>query len=161
MFDIALTGVTKDQLMSEKGMKTFTSVIATKAGISRQDVTVSPPEVQDTNNAVAKAHKEARAKKEAQLKKLQAAVDETKTAENQDAPKPEVVKKEKEQAKVEASEKSAANKDEKTVAQFIELDAGVTLDVRFTISNIEASKAEAVELTFLVLLVTIAKMVLP
>jgi sRNA-binding protein len=141
MFDVAITGVTKEQLMNEKGMKAFTSVIAMKAGISRQDVTMSPPEVQDTNNAHAKAHKAARARKEAALKKL---VDETKTAENQDAPKPEVVKKETEQAKVEASEKSAANKDSKTVAQFIELEAGVTLDVRFTISNIEASKAEAI-----------------
>lgn len=141
MFDVAVTGVTKAQLMSEKGMKAFTSVIAMKAGISRQDVTMSPPEVQDTNNAVAKAHKKARAQKEAQLKQ---AINETKTAENEDAPKPEVVKKETEQAKVEASEKSAANKEEKTEAQFIELEAGVTLDVRFTISNIEASKAEAV-----------------
>jgi len=142
MFDIAITGVTKEQLTSEKGMKIFTSVIATKVGISRQDVTMSPPEVQDPNNAVAKAHKAAKLRKVQQLKKL---VDETKTAENQDTTKPEVVKKEAEQAKVEASEKSAANKDEKTVAQqFIELEAGAILDVRFTVSNIEASKAEAV-----------------
>jgi hypothetical protein len=90
MFDIAITGVTKEQLTSEKGMKVFTSVIATKVGISRQDVTMSPPEVQDPNNAVAKAHKAARLQK-VQLKKQ---LDETKTAENQDATKPEVVKKE-------------------------------------------------------------------
>jgi hypothetical protein len=141
MFDIAITGVTKEQLTSEKGMKVFTSVIATKVGISRQDVTMSPPEVQDPNNAVAKAHKAARLQK-VQLKKQ---LDETKTAENQDATKPEVVKKEAEQAKVEASEKSAANKDNKTVAQqFIELEAGVKLDLRLTVSNIEASKAETV-----------------
>merc|ERR1712146_488175 len=58
MFDIALTGVTKEQLLSAKGMATFTSVIAMKAGISKQDVTISSVEKRDASDPIAKAHRE-------------------------------------------------------------------------------------------------------
>merc|ERR1712196_118841 len=110
MFDVALTGVTVEELLSPKGMAAFADVISQKVGVSKQDVTIGSAEKHDDSNPVAKAHAEAKAKKEAQLKKLNAAVEETKTAENKDKVDPETAKKEAENAKVDASQESAENK---------------------------------------------------
>ena len=109
----------------------------------KQDVTISSAEKHDDSNPVAKAHAEAKAKKEAQLKKLNAAVEETKTAENKDKVDPETAKKDAENAKVDASQKVLENKVKAKDAVLLEVGAG-SVDVRFTVSNIEASKAEKV-----------------
>ena len=143
MFDVALTGVTVEELLSPKGMAAFADVISQKVGVSKQDVTIGSAEKHDDSNPVAKAHAEAKAKKEAQLKKLNAAVEETKTAENKDKADPETAKKEAENAKADASQESAENKVKAKEGVLLEVGAG-SVDVRFTVSNIEASKAEKV-----------------
>ena len=122
-------------------MAAFADVISQKVGVSKQDVTIGSAEKHDDSNPVAKAHAEAKAKKEAQLKKLNAAVEETKTAENKDKADPETAKKDAENAKADASQESAENKVKAKEGVLLEVGAG-SVDVRFTISNIEASKAE-------------------
>ena len=142
-FDIAVVGVTREQILSQNGMKTFRQVVASKIpAISADDVNIGSAEKQDPSNPIAKAHAEAKAKKEAQLKKLTKLAEETTTGEKPETTSPEVAKKEKEAASVTASEDSAANKDKPNTV-LIEVGAGA-VDVRFIVSNVEASKAEAV-----------------
>ena len=67
-FDIAVVGVTREQILSQNGMKTFRQVVASKIpAISADDVNIGSAEKQDPSNPIAKAHAEAKAKKEAQL----------------------------------------------------------------------------------------------
>merc|ERR1719454_2254783 len=111
-FDIAVVGVTREQILSQNGMKTFRQVAASKIpAISADDVNIGSAEKQDPSNPIAKAHAEAKAKKDAQLKKLTKLAEETTTGEKAETTSPEVAKKEKEAASVTASEDSAANKD--------------------------------------------------
>ena len=105
-------------------MAAFADVISQKVGVSKQDVTIGSAEKHDDSNPVAKAHAEAKAKKEAQLKKLNAAVEETKTAENKDKVDPETAKKDAENAKVDASQESAENKVKAKEGVLLEVGAG-------------------------------------
>lgn len=127
-FDVGVTGVTRDSLLSDKGQTAFKAEIAKKAQIAPSSVRITSADKHDHNDPIAKAHAEAKAVKDKKMKDLAKTVKKT-------------------EADVE-DETTAAQKAKSTVKKavaFLEVDAESVVDVRFTVSDIEASRAQGVK----------------
>merc|ERR1719379_530136 len=67
-FDVGLTGVSRDQIVGEKGEAAFKAQIAKKAQIAPSSVRITSADKHDHNDPIAKAHAEAAAVKDKKMK---------------------------------------------------------------------------------------------
>jgi len=127
IFDIGVTGVTRDAFLAPKGMEAFQKAMAATAKVAPSSVRISSAEKHDHTDPMAKAHAKAKAIKDKKMKDLAASVKKT------DA-----------DASDEVKGSQAAKSEPKKAIAFVEVDAGVVIDVRFTVGDIEPSRAQGV-----------------
>lgn len=122
IFDIGVTGVTKAIFLNEKSMQAFQRAIATTAKVGPSSVSISSAEKHDHTDPIAKAHAKAKALKDKKMNDLAADV------------------KQSEELKGAQGAKSSTKK----AISFLEVDGSeAVLDVKFTVSDIEPSRASA------------------
>lgn len=126
-FDMSVSGVTKEQVLSEKGSAAFTGAIAKAAKVPASSVSITSAEPHDDTDPMAKAHAAAKAAADHKAKKL---------AENAAVGNVE--------QKVKAVEGAQVAKGaKKTAIGFIEVSAG-SLDIKFTVGGMAPSEAGAI-----------------
>merc|ERR1711937_647703 len=69
-FDMSVSGVTKEQVLSEKGSAAFTGAIAKAAKVPASSVSITSAEPHDDKDPMAKAHAAAKAAADHRAKKL-------------------------------------------------------------------------------------------
>lgn len=127
-FDVGLTGVSRDQIVGEKGEAAFKAQIAKKAQIAPSSVRITSADKHDHNDPIAKAHAEAAAVKDKKMKDLAKSVQKTEA-----------------DAEDERKASQDAKSSTKKALSFVEMGAANVIDVRFTVSDIEFSRASGIK----------------
>lgn len=127
-FDVLLTGVTREAILGQKGEASFKTLIGKKAQIPASSVRITSVDKHDHSDPIAKAHAEAKAVKDKKMKDLAKSVQKTE-ADTED-----------EMKEAQASKTSA-----KKAISFVEMGVANGVDVRFTVSDIEFSRASGIQ----------------